>query len=70
MIRPNRVSEIRSTGSSTRLKGMPETSDMESIVRCKNYCSLQLGEQTLKRRGAVEPSDLVFDRVGSQQISR
>jgi hypothetical protein len=29
MIRPNKVSEIRSTGSSTGLKGILETSDIE-----------------------------------------
>jgi hypothetical protein len=43
---------------------------MESIVRRKSCGSLQPGEQTLKRRGAVEPSYLVFDPVGPQQISR
>jgi hypothetical protein len=30
MTRPNKVSEIRSIGSSTRTKGIPETADIKS----------------------------------------
>jgi hypothetical protein len=33
MIKPNKVSEIRSTGSSTRSKGIPETFDIEKSIR-------------------------------------
>ena len=36
MIRPNKVSEIRSIGSSTRPKGISETSDIESNARWLN----------------------------------
>jgi hypothetical protein len=33
MIRPNKVSEIRSIGSSTRSKGASETADIKSNAR-------------------------------------
>ena len=44
MIRPNKVSEIRSIGSSTRPEGLSETSDIESNARWLNlqgrFCCL------------------------------
>jgi hypothetical protein len=59
MISPNSVSEIRSIGSSTRFKGMAETSDIESSRNIG-------GKHGIECRGAVEPSDFLLDPVGSQ----
>jgi hypothetical protein len=57
MIRPNKVSEIRSIGSSTRPKGLSETSDIESNARWLNlqgkfagYFSSDRQQETVKAR--------------------
>ena len=58
MIRPNKVSEIRSIGSSNP-KGVSETSDIESSARWLNlqgkfagYFSSDRQQETVKTRGA------------------
>ena len=59
MIRPNKVSEIRSIGSSTRPEGLSETSDIELNARWLNlqgkfagYFSSDRQQETVKTRGA------------------
>src|SRR6185369_1179471 len=58
MIRPNKVSEIRSIGSSTRPEGLSETSDIESNAPWLNlqgkfagYFSSDRQQQAVKTRG-------------------
>jgi hypothetical protein len=85
IFKPNKTSETRSIGSTTRLKGIPETCDIESSVPVRNFHRLNAicfswqsrtlldntgVEQTVDCRGAVETSDFVLDAIGSQQISR
>ena len=75
MIRPNKVSEIRSIGSSTRPKGLSETSDIESNARWLNlqgkfadyfqpaeptYLHRVGAEHGIECRSTIEPSDFMF----------
>ena len=81
MIRPNKVSEIRSIGSSTRLKGISETADIKSNAR---WFDLQKSilrsifatdqsflhnvgvEYNIACRGTIASSDFMLDAIGSQ----
>src|SRR6476620_10953739 len=53
MIRPNKVSEIRSIGSSTRPDGLSETSDIESNAPWLTICranSLAIFQATVNKK--------------------
>jgi hypothetical protein len=81
MIRPNKVSEIRSIGSSTRLKGISETADIksnarwfdlqESILRIifatdQSFLHNVGVEYSIACRSAIASSDFMLDAIGSQ----
>jgi hypothetical protein len=80
MIRPNKVSEIRSIGSSTCPRGLSETSDIESNARWLNLQGKftdyfggpsRLSTQSRRRaqfecRSTIEPSDFMFAAIGAQ----
>ena len=82
MIRPNKVSEIRSIGSSTLPNRVSETSDIS--IKLRNLRGpfadyFQPAEQTFLRnvgaehrigsRSAIEPSDFVFDTIVRRPVS-
>src|SRR3974390_3459 len=60
MIRPNKASEIRSIGSSTRSKGASETVNIKSNARWFD----------LQENRAIAPSDFMLGAVGSHRIAR
>jgi hypothetical protein len=81
MIRPNKVSEIRSIGSSTRQNGISETADIKSNARWLNLqgsilLTIWPTEQTflhsvgaqysIECRSTIEPSDFMLDAIGSR----
>ena len=80
MIRPNKVSEIRSIGSSTCTKGISEAADIKSNV---HWLDLQepilpamladganlhnIGaEHNIEGRSTIESSNFMLDAIGSQ----